>query len=74
MKMIPHDVIQGTRSAVEARQPAPGPRHRIEDPSGTQSVKLLLIAVSKGVPQLDQILIERLVAAPGRRRTPATAM
>jgi hypothetical protein len=74
MKMIPHDMVQGTRSTAEPRQPTPGPRHRVEDSSGTQPVKLLLIAVGKGVPQLDQILIVSLVPAPGLARTPANVM
>lgn len=73
MKMIPHDTVQGTCRAAEPRQPVPGPRHRIEDALGTQPVKLLLVAVRKGIPQLDQILVVSPVSAPGRRWSPAGA-
>ena len=34
-------------------------------------VELLLVAVSQGVAQRDQVLVVGLVAAPRRRRTPA---
>lgn len=72
--MIPHDAVQGTCGAAEAWQPASRPRHRVQHTSGAQLVELLLVAVSQGVAQRDQVLVAGLVAAPPRRRTPPEVM
>src|ERR1022692_150211 len=73
MKMIPPDPIQSTRRAVHAGESRSGPGHRVQNPAGSQKDKLLLIAMCKGISQVDEILVIRPIPTTNLSLTPVCA-
>lgn len=69
--MVPHHPVQGPCGSIECRQRASRPGHAVGGASSAKPIKLALIAVRQGVPQLDQVPVHRPVA-PAARRSPAT--
>lgn len=70
--MVPHHVVQGTRSSVERRKVVASPGHRVGNAPRAQPVDLGLVPVGEGVPQLDQVLILGSITATVRRRPSTT--
>ena len=60
--MVPHEPVKSTRSAIQAAEPASCPSNCVSYPTRSQPVELALVAVSQRVPELDQVLVIRLIA------------
>lgn len=69
--MIPHDPVERSCRAVEARQSRACPRHSVEDSPRAQCVHLPLVAVGKSIPELNEFLVERLIPTLASHRAPA---